>query len=375
MPGARVGHVVLACDSFKGTRTAQQVGDDLRAGLLRERPELEVFGVPVADGGEGTVDAALRAGYAARVVHVTGPLGDPVDATVAVRRTSAVVELAAASGLALGVTDPYGALRASSAGTGQLIRACLDLGARHLVLGLGGSAVTDGGAGMLQALGATVEDGEGLPLGPGGASLSEVGRVDLTTLDPRLRQTEVVLAADVDNPLLGPTGAARAYAPQKGADPPAVARLEAGLRRWSGLLGADRAGSPGAGAAGGVGFAALVALQARRRPGVDVVLELVGFADALTGARLVVTGEGCLDEQTLRGKTPVGVAAAARARGVPVVAVCGRNTLSPAALRQAGFAAVHALTDLEPDLEVCRRQPGPLLHETGRRLALAHLPG
>ena len=347
--------VVIAPDKFKGTLTAAEVAAAVAAGLPTGT---DVVQLPVADGGEGTAAAALAAGAVARTVRVTGPTGAPVDAVLALLGDTAVVELAAASGLAVlpgGVPAPR---TATSAGTGELVRAALDAGCSRVVLGVGGSACTDGGAGLLTALGVRLTDADGADLPPGGAALARLHAVDRAGLDPRLTGVEVVLATDVDNPLLGPTGAAAVYAPQKGAGPDDVAALETGLARWAAVLGGDP-DLPGAGAAGGVGFGALVVLGAVRRPGIDVVLDLVGFDAALAGADLVVTGEGSLDDQTLHGKAPAGVAARARAAGVPVVAVAGRCLLDAARLRSAGIRAAHALADLDPDR--CTTHPAELL--------------
>jgi glycerate kinase len=245
------------------------------------------------------------------------------------------------------------------------------------VVGVGGSASTDGGAGMLQALGARLVDGYGRTLGAAGLPLDTPYTVDLAGLDPVLRGVQLVVASDVDNPLVGRRGAAAVYGPQKGATPHDVVRLDAALRRWgaavSAATGSDRTGTPGAGAAGGVGYAAVAALGAELRPGIDIVLDLVGFAEQLTGCRLVVTGEGALDEQTLAGKAPAGVAAAARAAGVPVVAVAGRNALSPEDLAGAGISAAYPLTDLEPDVARCIAEAGPLLERVAAQIAKDHL--
>jgi glycerate kinase len=233
---------------------------------------------------------------------------------------------------------------------------------------------------MLTALGARILDADGQPVPDGGGGLEHVAAVDLTGLHPALAETDVVLASDVDNPLLGDHGAAAVYGPQKGATPDDVARLDGALQVWSGALaralgvaagdrGHPAATVPGAGAAGGVGFAAVAVLNATARPGIDLMLELTGFAAHLDGADLVVTGEGSLDEQTLHGKAPAGVAAAARAAGVPVVAVAGRNLLSPDQLTAAGVRQAYALTDIESDVQRCIDDPGPLLERLGRRIA------
>lgn len=366
--------IVIAPDKFKGSLTAPEVAAHLRAGLLSADPTLAVEVVPMADGGEGTLDAALAAGYTRCSTRATGPVGDPLEAPIAIRNGTAVIEMALASGLAVLPGGVRRAREATSRGTGELIRFALDLGCTHIVLGVGGSANTDGGAGMLTGLGAAMYDDGGIPLPDGGAALAGLARIDLAGLDPRLAAATFTLASDVDNPLLGPNGAAAVFAPQKGATPDDVAHLDAALSRFvevlakeSGPQALERAAAPGAGAAGGVGYAALAVLDAQRRPGIDVVLDLTGLAGKLEGADLVITGEGSLDEQSLGGKTPLGVA---RAAGVtPVVAVCGRTTLTADQVRAAGFERVHALTDLEPDVGTCITNAAPLLEQVGRTIA------
>lgn len=371
--------LLLAPDKFKGSLTAGQVCDHVAAGVLRVDPTAAVSRAPVADGGDGTLDAALAAGFARVPVRAHGPTGEPVDAAIGVRDGVAVVELATVSGLAQlpgGRPEP---LLATSRGVGDLLRAALDAGCREVVLGIGGSACTDAGGGMLQVLGARLLADDGTEVAPGGAALAGVARVDLQGLDPRLAGLRLVLASDVDNPLTGPAGAAAVYGPQKGATADDVPLLDAAARRFATLV--DAAGPrltgaadlPGAGAAGGVGFAALAVLGADRRPGIDVVLELAGFAALFADADLVVTGEGSLDAQTLHGKAVAGVAGAARAAGVPCVVVCGQNRLDAATLHAAGITAAHALTDVEPDVRRCLADPGPLLEQLGERVAAAAL--
>ncbi|WUD78719.1 glycerate kinase [Streptomyces sp. NBC_00510] len=362
--------MLIAADKFKGSLTAVEVAERLGAGLRSAAPDLVVESVPVADGGDGTVDAAVAAGFERRLVEVTGPLGEPVTAAYALRDGTAVVEMAEASGLRHLPPGVFAPLTATTRGTGELLLAVLDAGARSIVLGVGGSATNDGGAGMLVALGARLLDGRGEPVGPGGAALAGLASADLSGLDPRLAATEVVLASDVDNPLLGPKGAAAVYGPQKGATQEDVATLDAALAHYAEVLEAGAAAeAPGAGAAGGVGFGALVGLRASFRPGVQVLLDMLGFAAALERADLVITGEGSLDEQTLHGKAPAGVAAAARARDVDVVAVCGRLALSGAALGAAGIRRAYALTDLEPDPARCMAEAGPLLERLAEDIA------
>jgi glycerate kinase len=374
--------VVLAPDKFKGTLAASQVADHLAVGITAARPDVCIRRVPVADGGDGTVDAATQAGFSAVGVEVDGPTGDPVRARYARREDEAVVELAAASGLTL---LPHGpsrstALASTSHGTGRLLAAALDAGCRRIVLGIGGSACTDGGAGMLQALGARITDAHGRPVGPGGEGLLAAEHLDITGLRD-LSGVDLLVACDVDNPLLGPRGAAAVYGPQKGADDADVATLETALERWGHLVtattGEDRTRDLGAGAAGGVGFAALAVLGARMRPGADVMLELGGLRAALDGASLLVTGEGRLDLQTLHGKAPAAVAAAGRQAGVPVVAVVGSCALTKPQAHEIGLVGVHALND-EPDVrgapDLAMRLPGPLLERIGAEIARRYLP-
>ncbi len=366
--------VLVAADKFKGSLTAVQVAERVTAGLRRVVPDLEVEALPVADGGDGTVDAAVAAGFERREVRVTGPLGDEVTAAFALRGDTAVVEMAEASGLQRLPAGVFAPLTASTYGSGELLRAALEAGARTIVFGVGGSATTDGGAGMLRALGARFLRADGEPVAPGGGGLADLAHADLSALDPRLAGVEFVLASDVDNPLTGPKGAAAVYGPQKGASPEDVETLDAALAHYAkvleGALGAraaEYAASPGAGAAGGIGYGALI-LGARFRAGIEVMLDVLGFAPALQRASLVITGEGSLDEQTLHGKAPAGVAAAARAADKEVVAVCGRLALAPEVLGRAGIRRAYALTDIEPDVAKCIADAGPILERVAERI-------
>lgn len=381
---AHTGRVLIAADKFKGSLTAVQVAEHVTAGLRRARPGVEVEALPVADGGDGTVAAAVAGGFERREVRVTGPLGTPVTAAYALRDGTAVVEMAEASGLQLLPAGVFAPLTATTYGTGEVLLAAIEAGARRVVLGVGGSATTDGGAGMLEALGARFLDLDGDPVAWGGGPLRELDTVDLSRLDARLGEVALVLASDVDNPLTGPKGAAAVYGPQKGASEHDVAALDAALGRFAQLMaesvgpqaGRDveaAAEAPGAGAAGGIGFGALVGLGATFRPGIEVLLEVLGFAPALERADLVITGEGSLDAQTLHGKAPAGVAAAARAAGKPVVAVCGRLAIDAAALAGSGIEAAYPLTALEPDPARCMAEAGPLLERVAERLAADRL--
>lgn len=365
--------ILIASDKFKGSATGAEVADALGRGIRAVIPHAVVEAVPVADGGEGTVDAAIASGFEPVTVTVTGPVGEPVAARFAVRGHEAIIEMAAASGLDLLPAGKRAPLTATSRGTGELIAAALELGCTTVVLGVGGSANTDGGAGMLEALGVVLLTADGA-VPSGGAALAHLTSVDVSGLDPRLSGTTIVLASDVDNPLLGDRGAAAVFAPQKGASADDVAALETGLSRLASLLEArpgvrPAADAPGAGAAGGVGYAALAVLGAHREPGIEVVQRLTGLAARLVGADLVITGEGSLDDQSLGGKTPVGVAAAARAADVPVIAVCGRSTLSEEQARDAGFRRVYALAAREPDPARSMANAPALLAEVGERVA------
>ena len=371
-----MSHVVVAPDKFKGTLTAAQVAAHVAAGLGRASPGLTTIQVPVADGGDGTVEAAEAAGYRRIELGVRGPTGKPLTASFALLDGTAIIESAQACGLTRlpgGILAP---LTATSCGVGELILAAVRKRAKRIVLGLGGVACTDGGAGLVTALGGRLLDASGTELPPGGAALARLDHIDVS----RLRNlsgtgTEVIAATDVDNPLLGPRGAAAVYAPQKGASARDVASLEEGLARWADVtertFGFVKRDEPGAGAAGGLGFAALGFLGATMQPGIELMLDLLSFHDHLSGARLVVTGEGALDEQTLHGKAPAGVAraAAAAAPDLPVVAVAGVCSLSPGQLRSAGIARAYALADIEPDLARCLEQPGPLLEELAGHIA------
>ncbi|MFC3982658.1 glycerate kinase [Streptosporangium jomthongense] len=447
--GLTAGRIIVAPDKFRGSLTSPEVAAHVAAGLrAAAQGRVAVVRLPVADGGDGTVEAVVASGFTRVETEVTGPVGARIPAAYAVRDERdgrvAVVELAEASGLRKLPGDPA-PLTATSRGAGELIAHAVRHGARRIVLGLGGSACTDGGAGMLQALGVRLLDAAGNDLPPGGAALRDLRTIDASG---RLRGFEVVVASDVDNPLLGPYGAATVYGPQKGATPEDVAVLEAGLTRLVAVTESggvaftpdapgsgdtahtpgvavpggvasvpDTAGSggavhapdtatpgsavhttgvavpggavhardtatpggavrvtgvasrPGAGAAGGVGFGALAFLDAEIRPGIGYLLDLVDFDRHVRGARLVITGEGSIDEQTLRGKAPVGVAAAAARHGVPVVAVCGRRSVSEAELRAVGIEAAYALTDVEPDVRRCMTEAGPLLERLTTRIA------
>lgn len=341
--------IVIAPDSFKESLSAPEVAAAIARGWQQVFPEAECLLRPMADGGEGTVDALLAAvGGQRRECRVRGPLGEPVAAHWGwLGQDTAVIEMAAASGLHRVPRERRNARLASSYGTGELILQALDAGARRIILGLGGSASNDAGAGLLQALGMRLLDARGKELGPGGAALAGLERLDPGGLDARLRGVRIEVAADVDNPLCGPRGASAVFGPQKGATPEQVVELDAALGRFAAVvaaaLGEDHARFPGAGAAGGLGFAARAFLAASFRPGIELVAELSGLAAAVAGADLVITGEGRMDAQTLHGKAPVGVARVAKRAGVPVIALAGSLGEGYQALHDAGVEAAFSL--------------------------------
>ncbi|GFO68915.1 glycerate kinase [Geomonas limicola] len=342
-------NIVIAPDSFKESLSAPDAAQVLAEGFREVFPEARFHLVPLADGGEGTAEA-LAAATGGRLVpaRVRGPLGDPVEARFALLGdgSSAVVEMAAASGLTLVPPARRNPLETTSYGTGELIRAALDAGARRLLVGIGGSATNDGGAGMLQALGVALLDAAGHPIPPGGAGLELLARIDTRGLDPRLAQCSIEAACDVDNPLVGPRGASAVFGPQKGATPEMVARLDAALGHFAAIierdLGQAVAGVPGAGAAGGMGAALLAFLGATLRPGIEIVLDAVGLEALLEDADLVVTGEGRCDGQTASGKAPLGVARLAKKFGTPVLLIAGSLEPEAAQLRHQGIDALFA---------------------------------
>ncbi len=322
--------IALAPDSFKGALTAAEVVEAMAEGLREALPDVIIRRIPMADGGEGTLDAWAAATQATLLRRrVSDPLGRPRMARLAWNATTqtALIETATVAGLELLRYEERNPLVTTTAGVGQLMRKALDLGARRILIGLGGSATNDGGTGMAAALGAVFLDGRGNPLPPGGGALARLARIDLSGFDPRIAVTRVEAACDVTNPLYGLRGAARVYAPQKGADAAAVRRLEAGLRQLArvrrGQAAIDPTHSPGAGAAGGLGYGLMSFCKAKLLPGVALLAESVGLKNRLRGCDLAITGEGRMDAQTAMGKTPVGVAAIAHDLGVPVIALCG----------------------------------------------------
>jgi glycerate kinase len=342
--------VVIAPQGFKGNLTALRVSQAIDNGIRRVVPSVITAIVPMADGGEGTMQALVDAiGGEMIPVEVTDPLGGRVIAHFGLLsdKVTGVIEMAAASGLNLVPPQKLNPLLTTTYGTGELILAALERGCRKLIVGIGGSATNDGGAGMAQALGAKLLDTKGVPLAFGGAALADLEHIDVTTIDPRLADCDIILACDVTNPLCGPQGASAVYGPQKGATKEMVVKLDAALAHYAEVierdLGIDVRDVPGAGAAGGLGAGLIAFLKARVLPGVDVVIQATGLIEHLKEATLVFTGEGRLDSQTACGKVPVGVARKAKAFGLPVIAIAGEIGSGYQAVYEQGIDTVFSI--------------------------------
>lgn len=364
--------ILIAPDKFKGSLTAVEAAAAIAEGAHRVYPDAVTTQFPVADGGEGTLEAAVAAGYEERINAVVGPILAPIGAAWALRKdgsgaTTAVIETAQASGLAHMEPTPENSLRAHSYGCGQLVAAALDAGATEIVLGVGGSAMTDAGSGALRALGLKPLDAAGNVVPLGGGSLADAVSLDVSGLDPRLSAVRFRIACDVQSPLYGTTGAAHVFGRQKGADDDAVEKLDAGLRNWASLL-RDATGRdvnvPGAGAAGGFPASFLAFTEATLEGGFALVAALTGLAEKLADADLVITGEGSMDSQSLTGKAPIALAEAARERGIPVIAVAGRILVTPEELAEHGVVAAAQLLDVAPS-------PQDAISDAGKYLAWA----
>ena len=366
--------LLIAPDKFKGSLSAGEVAESLAAGLRRRYGKnLDIDSCPIADGGDGTLDIVVSAGFHRVYVNVDGPTGERILASYAERDGVAFVELAEASGLRRLPGSGLAPLIASTYGTGQLIADAISRGNRTIVLAIGGSATSDGGAGLVQALGAQLFSVNGDLLRRGGGALGQIERIESSDMKERIDGVEFVVASDVDNPLLGPNGAARVFGPQKGASREDISVMEQGLSLWASVVtattGKYAAEAPGSGAAGGVGFAGIAMLNATLTSGADMVLDLLRFSDRVRGASLVITGEGSLDAQTLCGKGPARVARRAQQAGVPVVAAAGRCTLARKGLMAAGFRNAYTLDAIEPDLSLSMANASQLLERVGERIA------
>lgn len=367
--------VVVAPDSFKGSLSAVAVAAAMEQGVLEVFPDAEVKKVPIADGGEGTVEALVLA-TGGQIVEekVSGPRGEQVTACWGVLGdgATAAIEMAAASGLPLVPKEQRDPRVTSTYGTGQLVKAALDRGLRRLIIGIGGSATNDGGTGLARALGARFLDAAGRELPEGGAALAALARIDIAGLDPRLKDTQIMVACDVDNPLCGPRGASAVYGPQKGATPDMVAELDAALAQYAKVAreatGKDVAVCSGAGAAGGLGAGLMYFTAAALRPGVEIVLEATGFAALVKEADLVITGEGNTDFQTAHGKAPVGVAKVAGQFGVPTVCLSGGLGKGCEDVLAQGIGGLMSIVPRPMTLEECMGSAGELVAAAAARL-------
>ena len=366
--------ILIAPDSFKGSLSAVAAAEAMARGVHAVFPDAEVIRIPIADGGEGTVEALVAATSGTlRRLTVQGPMLEPVEAHWGILGDglTAVIEMAAASGLPLVPQASRDPRRASTVGTGELIKGALDEGLTRLIIGIGGSATNDGGTGLARALGARFLDAEGQELPPGGAALARLARIDLSGLDPRLATMAILVACDVDNPLTGPRGASAVYGPQKGATPEMVKELDAALERFAQVAtattGRHVASLSGAGAAGGLGAGLLFFTPAQLRPGVEIVLEATGFEARVQHADLVITGEGRTDAQTAMGKAPVGVAAVAKRWDVPVLCLSGGLGDGADAVLALGIDALMPIVPQALPLEDCMARGAELTEAAAAR--------
>jgi len=377
--------IAIAPDSFKGSMTALEAATCIERGLKNVLSGISIRKIPMADGGEGTVRAVVEA-TGGRMLHrtVTGPRGESVRAALGVAGDgqTAVIEMAAASGLALLETHERNPMVTTTYGTGELIRHALRQSVKKLLIGIGGSATNDGGMGMARALGVRFLDSRGKVIPEGGGALKRLHHIDVSGLDPRVRNVTVEAAYDVENPLVGPKGAAAVYAPQKGATPQMVKELDLGLRQLAAVVRESLhkriATVPGAGAAGGLGGGLIAFLDGTLRPGIDIVIDIVKLPKRIKGCDLVITGEGRMDGQTVFGKTPAGVARVAKEQGIPVIALCGSIGRNARKVHRIGIDAYFwALQELVEETELAKRGPGMLIEcaeQVGRFLAL-QVPG
>jgi glycerate 2-kinase len=368
--------IVIAPDSYKGSLSAVEVAESMERGIRKVFPDAQIRKIPIADGGEGTV-AALTASTGGRTLTeiVEDPLGRSIPAEWGILGDgrTAVIETAAASGLNLVPKDRRDPRIASSFGTGLLIKAALDAGLRKIIIGLGGSATNDGGAGMITALGAVFLDESGNELPPGGSALINLHKIDLSNLDARLKATEITVACDVDNPLCGPRGASAVYGPQKGATPEIVNELDSALSHYAGIAakatGKNVSELPGSGAAGGLGAGLMLFTNAVLRPGIDIVIEATDLSRIIQEADLVLTGEGNTDFQTAFGKAPMGVAGIAKKHGKPVICLSGGLGAGANDLLGLGIDALMSIANGPMTLEQCMESADRLIEGAAERLA------
>lgn len=367
--------IVVAPDSYKGSLSAVGVANAIERGILAVFPNAEVCKVPIADGGEGTVEALVTSTHGKIIQQeVQGPLGDVVTACWGLLGDgqTAVIEMASASGLTLVPKDKRDPRITTSHGTGELLKAALDHGMRKFIIGIGGSATNDGGMGMAQALGVRFLDKDNKELAPGGAALANLDYIDLSGIDPRLAESTILVACDVDNPLCGPKGASAVYGPQKGATPEMVLQLDQALHQFAAIAtkatGKDIAKTPGAGAAGGVGTGLLFFTNAKLMPGIDIILSATGFNDIVKNAAFVITGEGNTDFQTAFGKAPVGVAKIAKQYSVPTICLSGGLGKGCDDVLLQGIDALMSIVPRPVPLEECIQSADIFIEQAAARL-------
>ena len=368
--------IVVAPDSFKGSVSALEAANAMEQGLRRVFPDAVIEKIPMADGGEGTVQSLVDAtGGHLHTRRVLGPLENEVDAQFGILSDgeTAVIEMASASGLTLVEPHQRNPLRTTTYGTGQLIHAALEAGCRRLIIGIGGSATNDGGAGMAEALGVQLIDTNGKQIQRGGGNLGQLTSIDAADLHPAIADTETVVACDVNNPLTGPDGASHVYGPQKGATPEMIETLDRHLAHFDKILmqtlGKSFNDIPGAGAAGGLGAGLMAFLNAELRLGIDIMVDAVNLKERVKGAAIVFTGEGQLDFQTAFGKTPVGVAKVAKAHGIPVIAIAGGIAEGAEAVYDAGIDAMLGIVQEPMSLENAVRDASRLITDTAEQAA------
>ncbi|ENO1893149.1 glycerate kinase [Vibrio vulnificus] len=370
--------IVIAPDSYKESLTAMDVAIAIEKGFKQVLPDAQYVKLPMADGGEGTVQSMVDATGGTIIEHiVSGPLGQPVCGFFGLlgEGKTAVIEMAAASGLHLVTPAQRNPLITTTFGTGELIKAALDHGVEHIIVGIGGSATNDGGIGMAQALGIKLLDAQGNALGYGGGELAKLATIDCSQLDPRLAQVRLEVACDVDNPLCGTKGASAVFGPQKGATPDMVKILDENLAHYAAIikqqLGVDVRDMAGAGAAGGMGAALLGLLNAELRPGIEIVMDAVRLDEIVADADLVITGEGRIDSQTIHGKTPIGVARTAKKHGLPVIGIAGCLSADCGVVHEHGLDAVFAVVNRSVDLPTALAEAAENVELTARNVAAA----
>ncbi|EGR0102675.1 TPA: glycerate kinase [Vibrio vulnificus] len=370
--------IIIAPDSYKESLTAMDVAIAIEKGFKQVLPDAHYVKLPMADGGEGTVQSMVDATGGTIIEHtVTGPLGQRVDGFFGLlgEGKTAVIEMAAASGLHLVTPDQRNPLITTTFGTGELIKAALDHGVEHIIVGIGGSATNDGGIGMAQALGIKLLDAQGNALGYGGGELAKLATIDCSQLDPRLAQVRLEVACDVDNPLCGTKGASAVFGPQKGATPEMVTILDENLAHYATIikqqLDVDVRDMAGAGAAGGMGAALLGLLNAELRPGIEIVMDAVHLDEIVADADLVITGEGRIDSQTIHGKTPIGVARTAKKHGLPVIGIAGCLSADCGVVHEHGLDAVFAVVNRSVDLPTALAEAAENVELTARNVAAA----